>query len=187
MPASKTRLASGGSASNSRWHGKRLGAEVRAIASAPARQRRPLLKQSAVLAPAVRSDVVTRARLAPLRRAVQRTRGSGSNGAALPRARALPVARAGASRRAGRARIRARADMGGGYGFVTACVRQQQPRRAIRAQVPLLLRHASSYGGIPPILRSPEHLRRKRRWKDGLTCQSQDRRTRSSSGASRCS
>ena len=41
--------------------------------------------------------------------------------------------------------------------------------------------------GIPPILRSPEHLRRKRRWKDGLTCQSQDRRTRSSSGASRCS
>ena len=41
--------------------------------------------------------------------------------------------------------------------------------------------------GIPPILRSPEHLRRKRRWKDGHRCQSQGRRTRSSSGVRRCS
>ena len=41
--------------------------------------------------------------------------------------------------------------------------------------------------GIPPILRSPEHLRRKRCWKDGLECRNRSRRTRSSSGVRRSS
>ena len=43
------------------------------------------------------------------------------------------------------------------------------------------------FGGIPPILRSPEHLRRKRCWKDGLECRNRSRRTRSSSGVRRSS
>ena len=41
--------------------------------------------------------------------------------------------------------------------------------------------------GIPPILRSPEHLRRKRRWKDGLECRNRSRRIRRSSGVRRSS
>jgi hypothetical protein len=41
--------------------------------------------------------------------------------------------------------------------------------------------------GIPPILRSPEHLRRKRCWKDGLECRNRSRRIRSSSGVRRSS
>ena len=43
------------------------------------------------------------------------------------------------------------------------------------------------YFGIPPILRSPDHLRRKRCWKDGLECRNRSRRTRSSSGVRRSS
>jgi enoyl-CoA hydratase/carnithine racemase len=41
--------------------------------------------------------------------------------------------------------------------------------------------------GIPPILRSPEHLRRNRRWKDGLECRNRSRRIRRSSGVRRSS
>src|ERR1700757_1362025 len=41
--------------------------------------------------------------------------------------------------------------------------------------------------GIPPILRSPEDLRRKRRWEDGLECRSRSRRIRRSSGVRRSS
>ena len=41
--------------------------------------------------------------------------------------------------------------------------------------------------GIPPILRSPEHLRRKRRWKDGLRCRRRGLPIRSSSGGRRWS
>ena len=46
---------------------------------------------------------------------------------------------------------------------------------------------AAREDGIPPILRSPEHLRRKRCWKDGLECRNRSRRTRSSSGVRRSS
>jgi hypothetical protein len=48
-------------------------------------------------------------------------------------------------------------------------------------------RPTSPFAGIPPILRSPEHLRRKRRWKDGLECRNRSRRIRRSSGVRRSS
>ncbi len=53
--------------------------------------------------------------------------------------------------------------------------------------VGVLLEPGEHEVGIPPILRSPEHLRRKRRWKDGLECRNRSRRIRRSSGVRRSS
>jgi transposase InsO family protein len=44
---------------------------------------------------------------------------------------------------------------------------------------------AAALDGIPPLLRSPEDLRRKRRWKDGQRCRRRGRRIRRSSGGRR--
>ena len=59
-----------------------------------------------------------------------------------------------------------------------------RPRAGAVAGVAAL---AADEHGIPPILRSPEHLRRKRCWKDGLECRNRSRRTRTSSGVRRSS
>jgi hypothetical protein len=50
---------------------------------------------------------------------------------------------------------------------------QQHPDPDDDLTSPVSASPTATDAGIPPILRSPEHLRRKRRWKDGLGCQRQ--------------